>query len=163
MQTEEFSNIVQDILENNKFKELDNVLHHGVTRQGHCLRVAKATYTCAKILKLDVNTATRAALLHDFFENEDYKKSKNSFEKLSEHPELAIKNAKKHFALDEKGENIIASHMFPLGNTMPKYAESWLVSTIDKTVGAYEMYRFKFSLVINIWAIFLFNMITIQK
>ena len=37
------------------------------------------------------------------------------------------------------------------------------VSLIDKSVAVYELYRFKFKMVINIWAIFLFNVITLNK
>ena len=32
---DEFLKIINDIENNNKFKELDNELHHGITRYGH--------------------------------------------------------------------------------------------------------------------------------
>ena len=53
--------------------------------------------------------------------------------------------------------------MFPISKEIPKYKESYLVSTMDKCVAAYEMYKFKFSLIFTIWALFIFNMITLQK
>ena len=59
--------------------------------------------------------------------------------------------------------NIIKLHMFPLAGVMPKYKESWLVTLVDKSVAIYEMYRYKFKLIINIWAIFLFNIITLNR
>ena len=161
-QKDEFMNIVKDVLNNNEFKGLDNEMHHGITRYGHSLRVAKATFTCSKALKLDYKSATRAAILHDFFSNEDLR-GMSGPETIYEHPKKAAINAKKYFNISAKEENIIASHMFPLSRVMPKYAESWVVTAMDKGVALYEMYRFKLSLLLGIWMIFVFNMITIQK
>ena len=53
--------------------------------------------------------------------------------------------------------------MFPCNLTVPKYKESWLVSMIDKTVGTYEMLRFKTSLYSGIFLLFLFELITISR
>lgn len=161
-QKNEFESIVNEILNNNKFKELDNELHHGITRYGHSVRVAKATYKCTKAMKMDYKTATRAALLHDFFTTEDVKDLKGK-ENAYEHPLIAAENANNEFGINTKEKNIIEAHMFPLTHVMPKYKESWVVTCVDKGVALYEMYRFKCSLVISIWAIFFFNMITLQK
>ena len=143
---DEFLKIINDIENNNKFKELDNELHHGITRYGHSYRVAKATYKLSKTLKMNYIDATRAALLHDFYLDSDFSIEKST-KILSIHPNVAL----------------IKSHMFPLNGVRPKYKESWLVSLIDKSVAVYELYRFKFKMVINIWAIFLFNVITLNK
>lgn len=161
-QKEEFECLVKDIIDNKEFQKLDNELHHGITRYSHSMRVAKATYNTTKALGLDYKEATRAALLHDFFLDNQFSKEESK-KKFSTHPQMAVENAKKYYELSEKQENIIESHMFPANLTVPKSAEAWAVSLMDKSVAAYEMYRFKFSLVINIWAIFLFNLITLQK
>jgi uncharacterized protein len=158
----EFENIVNDILINDKFKELDNELHHGISRASHSIRVAKGTYTVTKKLNLNYKNATRAALMHDFYVNEDLN-TKNSFKALSEHPSKALKNAEKYYNITSLESNIIESHMFPFGNKIPKYAESWIVTLVDKTVAVYEMYRYKLSLTLGVYIIFLFNMITIQR
>ena len=158
----EFETIVKDILINNKFKNLDSELHHGISRAGHCMRVAKNTYYITKKLHLDYVKATRAALLHDFYEKEDLH-SKNSVKALSDHPHVALENASKFYNLSTLEENIIESHMFPFGHALPKHTESWIVSLVDKTVALYEMYRYKISLVLGIYIIFLFNIITIQR
>lgn len=158
----EFENIVKDILEINEFKELDNELHHGISRYGHSLRVAKSTYYMAKKLHWDCEKITRAALLHDFFTNNQVE-NLNVVKTWCRHPELALENAKKYVDLDERQENVIISHMFPSCKVFPKYKESWLVTFVDKGVSFYEMYRFKASLVIGVWTMFLFNMITLQK
>ncbi len=159
---QEFENIIKDILNQNEFRALDHELHHGISRYGHSLRVAKSTYRVAKRLKWDYQSVTRAALLHDFFFDEQTK-GLSEKETWYRHPEYALENAKHYFQIDKVQENIILSHMFPTSHWMPKYKESWLVSFVDKTVSFYEMYRFKASLVLGIWTIFLFNMITLQK
>ena len=159
---DEFLRITHDIINNYKFKELDNDFHHGITRFGHSFRVAKATYRCCKFLKLDYIKATRAALLHDFYLDREFSVERPK-QILSAHPNVALINAKKYFNLTDKEANIIKSHMFPLNGVVPKYKESWVVSAVDKGVALYEMYRYKFKLVINIWAIFLFNVITLNK
>ena len=48
------------------------------------------------------------------------------------HPSIALNNANKYFDINEKEENIIASHMFPISKKIPKYTESWIVSIVDK-------------------------------
>ncbi len=159
---QEFEKITQDILINNKFKELDNELHHGISRAGHSLRVAKGTYKITKKLHLNYKSATRAALLHDFYTNEDLN-AKNCVNALNVHPSKALENASKYYNISSLEANIIESHMFPCGHKVPKYTESWVVSLVDKTVAAYEMYRFKISLMFGIYLIFAFNMLTIQK
>lgn len=159
----EFNDIVGDILINNKFKELDKELHHGITRYAHSLRVAKMTYRFTKLFKMNNwQETTRAALLHDFYTDSDFE-NHGSKKKMHDHPQLAAINAKKYYELTPLAENIIKSHMFPLKGDLPKYKESLVVSSMDKAVASYELYRFKFSMVITIWILFLFNIITIQK
>lgn len=161
-ESQEFEKVVDDILKHKEFRALDCELHHGISRYRHSLRVSKVAFQISKKLNWDYEKITRAALLHDFFLNyqlEDYNIAKT----WCLHPNVALENAKKHFDLDACQENIIVSHMFPSSKVMPKYKESWLVTFIDKGVSFYEMYRFKLSLVLGIYAIFLFNMITLQK
>ena len=157
----DFKNIIKNVIETDKFKELKDEFRHGSTRYEHSLRVAKITYRCTKALKLDYKSATKAALLHDFYFDSDF--GGLSMNKLLTHASIALKNAKTTYDLNKKEENIIASHMFPLCLVSPKYIESWIVSTIDKFVALYEGYRFNLSLIFSVWTIFLFNMLTIQR
>ena len=158
----EFESIINDILINNDFKELDKELHHGISRMGHCIRVAKGTYKVTKAFNMNYKSATRAALMHDFYTDKDLE-TKNCFTALFDHPGKAAEIASKHYNLTSLEKNIIESHMFPFGYKMPKYKESWIVSLVDKTVAVYEMYRYKLSLKLGIYLIFAFNMITIQR
>lgn len=158
----EFDNIINDILNNNKFKELDNELHHGISRAGHSLRVAKGTYVISKKLHLNYESATRAALMHDFYTNEDLEKV-SSVKALAQHPSKALENASKYYNITSLEANIIEAHMFPFGHKLPKHAESWVVTCVDKMVALYEMYRFKLSLKLGVYLIFAFNMLTIHR
>ena len=92
----------------------------------------------SKILKLNTKEVARAGLLHDFFDNNDLSEKE---QKLSAfyHPFKAIENSNKLFYLSDIEKDIIISHMFPMiPHKIPKYAESWLVSLVDKVVATYE-------------------------
>jgi uncharacterized protein len=43
-----YLNIVYDILENESFKKMDNIVHHGITRLDHSIRVSYYSYRLAK-------------------------------------------------------------------------------------------------------------------
>ena len=59
-----------------KFNELKNESHHGITRYMHVMRVSKYTYRLSKVLHFDYKSANHAALLHDYFTEEDFKITK---------------------------------------------------------------------------------------
>lgn len=127
--SEEFYKIIDDIYNNEEFKKLDNYKHHGITRYRHSMRVSYYTYLVTKKLGLNYKSATRAALLHDFFTDEV--KKVNVFLKITRHPRIAVDNSKKYFDINELEEDIIRTHMFPCTIRPPKYLESWIVDAID--------------------------------
>ena len=55
------------------------------------------------------------------------------------HPKEALKTAKSQFDLSPKEADMIRSHMFPINLSVPKYAESWIVSMVDKAVATGEL------------------------
>ena len=57
---------------------------------------------------------------------------------MIKHPEYALENSKKYFDLSPMEEDIILSHMFPIGSHIPKYFESWMVDFIDDVASVYE-------------------------
>jgi len=138
-----FDIIAKDIIEKEKFQSLKNEPHHGLTRYDHVLRVAKNTYRMSKVLKMDYISATRGALLHDYFNDCDYQNTKG-LKKGSMHPVIALNNARREYNLNDIEENIIVSHMFPLGKIKPNCKESWVVTNVDKMVATYECIRYKF-------------------
>lgn len=132
----EFNNIISNVVNNDVFKSLQNINHHGITRYNHSMRVAYYTYRITKTLKLNFEEATEAALLHDFFINEV--DCENKLFKLRRHPRYALENASKYFDLTELEKDIILTHMFPITFTPPKYLESWIVDIVDDVSAIYE-------------------------
>lgn len=159
----EFLAITKDILENEQFHELDQELHHGISRYGHSYRVAYGVYLTTKYLHFSkYKEATRAALLHDFYFNYQLE-DKTERKKFVEHPNLAVLNASKYYSLSEMQQNMIASHMFPSSIVLPKYKESICLTLVDKIVALYEMQRYKLGMKLGVYLLFIFNMITLQK
>ena len=132
----EFYQIIKRIIDRCHFDETKNIVHHGITRYEHSIRVAYYSYKITKALGLDYKETTEAALLHDFFTDEV--NTKNQIAKLRQHPKHAVENAKKYFDISEKQEDIIKTHMFPVTFTPPKYLESWIVDIVDDVASIYE-------------------------
>ncbi len=134
----EYVNIVRNIIDNNEFIQIKDCDHHGTTRFAHSLRVSYISYKISKVLKLDERKTARGGLLHDFFwtNNKDMKSKTLS---VFKHNIEAVNNAESIFIISEKEKDIIETHMFPIvPNKLPKYAESWLVSFVDKGVSVFE-------------------------
>lgn len=153
-----FDNIAEDIIKTNKFNQLKKESHHGLTRYIHVMRVSKFTYKISKFLHMDYVSATRAALLHDYYTSNDFDDI-TEVKKLNIHPMVASKNASKDFELNEIEINAIEAHMFPMGKTLPKYKESWVLTAVDKTVAMYEQTKYKWKNAIAVYMIFVMNMI----
>lgn len=136
----EYVNIISNILKNDRFLEIKNCRHHGITRYEHSMRVSYYSYLVTKKLKLNYTETARGGLLHDFFitnELRDVEQRVSAFV----HPYKALKNAEEHFSLTDLEKDIIINHMFPtLPHKIPKYLESWIVSIVDKVVATYEFY-----------------------
>lgn len=135
----EYLNKVYDILEHEEFKKMENIIHHGINRLNHSIRVSYYSYKIAKFLRLDSEKVARAALLHDFFfEDNSEANKKERVVTMLKHPKYARDNAKKYFELSELEEDIILTHMFPVGPRIPKYFESWMVDIVDDVASIYE-------------------------
>ena len=132
----EYLQIVNKIILNRKFLKLkDEVHHHNTNRYDHLIDVSYRTYKICKRLNLDYISATRAAVLHDFYFDNDFKSERK---KMLKHYEVSIVNANKLCKLNEKEKNIIASHMFPIGGKLPKYFESVIVNVVDDCLSIKE-------------------------
>ena len=138
----EYYDIARDIIEHDEFLKLREYFHHNSSIYDHALSVAYLSYSICKYLKLDFRSATRGALLHDFFlydwRNHDIPDlPRNKFHGLA-HPSIALANARKLFPLNEIEEDIIIKHMWPLTLVPPKYKESYIVSFADKYLSSKE-------------------------
>lgn len=142
LKDEEYISIVSSILATAEFsEEMSQIKHHDSTRLNHLLKVSYCSYKIAKYLRLDYDQVARAGLLHDFYLESVYDHDSIKERVLLytiKHPQKAVENAKKYFQLTEKEEDIIRTHMFPVDIKVPKYAESWVVSFVDKGVSTIE-------------------------
>lgn len=162
---EEYLLIINNIMENEEFQKMSKIKHHNTTRLNHMLKVSYYSYKVAKALRLDYREVARGGLLHDFY-TEEISECDSIKEKVLlfsiKHPKEAAENASNYFDLSEKEINIIKSHMFPLDYKIPKYAESWVVSLVDKVLSIGEVskkFSYKLTYVFNLYLLFMFNMI----
>lgn len=158
----EYINIVNHILSNKEFDKIKDIEHHGTTRYLHSLRVSYYSYKIAKVLHLSYQDTARAGLLHDFFLSKDDRKFVERVTSTFTHPKKAVEHTSEIFDINEREEDIIKSHMFPFYVSMPKYAESWIVNSVDKVVGMLEFskkFGYKFNYATNIALLFLFNIV----
>ena len=162
---EEYLLIINNIMENKEFQKMNYIKHHNTTRMDHLIKVSYYSYKIAKTLKLDYKDVARGGLLHDFY-NEEISECDTVKDKLLlfslKHPNNALVNASSHFDLTEKEVNIIKTHMFPMNYKIPKYAESWIVSLVDKVLSIGEFskkFSYKMTYVFNLYLLFVFNII----
>ena len=162
---QEYLYIINDIMENEEFKKMSKIRHHNTTRLNHMLKVSYYSYKIAKTLKLDYEDVARGGLLHDFYTEKicECDKVKDKIKLFSiKHPKDAVKNAMTFFDISEKEANIIETHMFPLDYKIPKYAESWVVSAVDKflSIGEFsKKFGYKLAYGFNLYLIFILNSI----
>lgn len=155
-----YLSIVENILSNEEFNKIKTIEHHGTSRYEHSLRVSYFSYIITKLLHLDYEDVARAGLLHDFFLSSEDRTFKDRFVSYFTHPKYAVDCATSHFDLSDREINIIESHMFPVYRSIPKYAESWIVSLVDKVVCTYEFsvkFRYKFSYAMNLFVLLILN------
>ena len=135
-----------------------SIVHHGSTRYNHSVRVAYTSFKISKALGCDTNCTIRAGVLHDFFLVRDDQNIATSTKMLIEHPSLAKENAINYFGVNEKEQNIIESHMFPISKISPNSKEAWIVTLPDKIVATFEGLA-QVKSYASLWLIFLANII----
>lgn len=153
-----FMKIAKPIIENKEFEKTKLIKHHDTTRFNHSVKVAYLSYRFSKVLGLDDKSIVRGATLHDFFLERDDENIKTETKMLIKHPKIAKENAIKYFGVNEKEQNIIESHMFPVSNVLPRTKEAWIVSFCDKLIAASEgTGRVKAQ--VSLWILFIANLL----
>jgi len=145
---------IKYIISNEEVKKMQKFMQHGSTDTfTHCINVAMCSYAFAKKMKLkvDEDDMLKGALLHDFYLYDWHIKQKNiGGLHAFNHPDRALNNAKKHFDLTKKEENIIDAHMWPLTlRKYPKSKEAVIVCTMDKWCAVLETVYNYFSKIRN--------------
>lgn len=140
----EFLDCVEDLLELDEVKKLDEFCQHcNTSRLQHSLNVSYYSYLMAKTFHFDYRSAARAGLLHDLFWY-DWHVEKTPELHAFYHPKAALENAKTIANLNKIEQDAIVKHMWPLSNGMPRYKESYVVTFADKycaTVEIAEQFR----------------------
>ena len=133
--TKEYFDFVKDLLDSDVVNEMKKYRHHySTTCFQHSLNVSYYNYLVCRKLGLDARSAARAGLLHDLFLYDWRTRERQPGEKPHgfTHPQTALENAKAHFNVDKREEDMIVKHMWPLTVKLPKYAESYVIVAIDK-------------------------------
>ena len=105
------------------------------------MNVVKLSFWINKHLHLSANERAllTGALLHDFYLYDWHEKSTWHRWHGFSHPSRAWENARRHFPMGAKEENIIRSHMWPLIPwQIPKSREAVIVCLADKCCSLYE-------------------------
>lgn len=138
---QEYYEIIKDILEHDEFQKRKDYQHHGkITVYDHSLNVSYLAYKISKKIKIiDSESVAIGGLLHDFY-YEPWQTRTDKQPLLKKHGFVhaneALQNSRTHFPnyMNERIENIIERHMFPLNKIPPKYKEGWLIVLVDKWV-----------------------------
>lgn len=134
-QDREYYAIIEPILQTEEFHKTKEIVHHGINRFDHSVRVSYYSYKVCKWLKLNYRDTARGGLLHDFFlENHE----KGKLVTLVKHPKFALGKASEYFDLTDLEQDIIRTHMFPITMVPPKFLESWIVDMVDNVASVYE-------------------------
>lgn len=134
--------IYYDIIDTDNFKRQKIFLQHGnISVYEHSIRVAQKCYEIATSLNIDVDldSLIKGALLHDYFLYDWHEKQEFHRFHGIRHPKFARDNAKRDFGLTQKEENMILSHMFPLGKIIPTCKESVILCCVDKYCALSEL------------------------
>ena len=149
---EDFYNISIDLLNNPIIKQMKNYRqHYNTSCYEHCIEVAYWSFVFCKKHNLDYTSIARAALLHDLFLYD----WRHSSRKLGGwhafiHPKIALKNASKLCYLNEKEQDIILNHMWPVTFFhFPKYKETYIVTIADKVSAIKSCYLYYKSNILN--------------
>lgn len=137
----DYQTLIEDLIEHVDVQKLESYIHHKVTnRLAHSLSVSYRSYLWAKRFNLDTRAIARAGLLHDLFFYEGCNKHEVGGRGHNyEHPRIALENALKITKLSDKEQDIIVKHMFGTTLAAPRYAESLIVSLIDKQCSIMEV------------------------
>lgn len=141
-QEKEFYQIAEPILRNSEFQRRRDFLHHNDSVYDHSIKVAWYAYKIAKQIQkykqVNIQNVVISALLHDFYTT-PWREDKNLIPWKKHgftHGKVASINSYQFFPsyMNERIENAIRRHMFPLTIIPPKYMEGWIITMADKYV-----------------------------
>ncbi|MCI1881685.1 MAG: hydrolase [Sporolactobacillus sp.] len=133
LQNAKYRTCVSEFMANEKVLSMQQYRAHGRTNLlEHSLHVSFCSFRLAEKWGWRSRAAARGGLLHDFYLYDWHHHGPLPGPHGFVHPAIALKNAQHDFVLDEREQNIILRHMWPLTPVPPKYKEAVLVSLVDK-------------------------------
>ena len=137
----DFYTLIEELLETEAVRELRDYRHHKMTtRLQHCLNVSYYNYRVCRLLRLDAVSAARAGLLHDLYhyDTAHYNQTSHVFRHSKYHPMVAVEAAGQLIDMNERERDMIANHMWPVTFPRPKYAETYIITIVDKYCAVIE-------------------------
>lgn len=136
----EYYSYVRDLLTCRDVMSLCEYPHHiGTSRFQHSLNVSYYNFRLCRLFHLDARAAARAGLLHDlfFYDRRTHKKIRNGH--CAEHANIALYNASMRFSISELEGDMILNHMFPMTLRLPRHAETYIITIVDKFCATAEL------------------------
>ena len=136
----EYFSYVRDLLTCSDVMSLKDFPHHiGTSRFQHSLNVSYYNFRLCRLFHLDARAAARAGLLHDlfFYDRKTHKKIRNGH--CAEHANIALYNASMLFPISELEGDMILNHMWPMTPHLPRHAETYMITLVDKFCATVEL------------------------
>ena len=136
----EYYSCVRDLLTCGDVRNLSEYPHHiGTSRFQHSLNVSYYNFKLCRLFHLDAKAAARAGLLHDlfFYDRKTHKKIRNGH--CAEHANIALYNASMRFSISELEGDMILNHMWPMTPRLPRHAETYMITLVDKFCATAEL------------------------
>ncbi len=133
---------IEDLLSLNEVQELKKFRHHILTnRFQHSLNVSYYHYQLCRLFHLDAKSAARAGLLHDlyFYDTRQFSRSESDLRHSHYHPHAALQNARRLLSINAREQDMIVKHMWPVTPQRPAYAETYLLTFVDKYCAVIEV------------------------
>lgn len=138
----EYENCVKDLIRHETVLSMKNFTQHGdINCLEHSLYVSYCSFLICRQLGFDYRSAARGGMLHDFFLYDWHMKKPYKGLHGFIHPAVALKNADRHFSLNDMEKDIIRKHMWPLTIRLPRYKETFVVLLVDKYCATMEAVR----------------------
>lgn len=130
-----------------KIQEMRRYIQHGaITTYDHAERVTTMCFWLNRRLHLgaDERALVLGAYLHDFYLYDWHVNDKSHRLHGYHHPDTSCENAVHYFHVDQRIQQMIRSHMWPLTITrVPVSREAWILCLADKYISISEtlLYR----------------------
>ncbi len=131
---------VEDLLNTPQVQSMRDLPHHpGVSCYEHSVFVSYVAFRLGRRWGLDFRSCARAGLLHDLYLYRWNDRTAHPGNQCLDHPEFALRNARRLTHLTAKEQNIIQAHMWPLAVHLPRSREAWTVNLSDKICATVEV------------------------